>query len=169
MNDAVAHDADLIVVLNDNDMSISCSTGGLPNIWQPFGNMVIQSISMTRVRLMFSHIHNGHIIHGYINLQLMQQITYLKPLVLIILGLLMGMMLNNWSSFQCAKKRKGPRLVHVYTKKGKGFKPAEADPITYHAITKIAPVRCSSKKITSKYSDVFGQWLCDQAAQDDRL
>jgi hypothetical protein len=47
---------------------------------------------------------NGHIIHGYINLQLMQQITYLKPLVLIILGLLMGMMLNNWSSFQCAEK-----------------------------------------------------------------
>jgi deoxyxylulose-5-phosphate synthase len=58
----------------------------------------------------------------------------------------MGMMLNNWSSFQCAKKRKGPRLVHVYTKKGKGFKPAEADPITYHAITKIAPVATAPAK-----------------------
>ncbi|MFI8036694.1 1-deoxy-D-xylulose-5-phosphate synthase, partial [Acinetobacter baumannii] len=65
------------------------------------------------------------------------------------------------------KKRKGPRLVHVYTKKGKGFAPAEADPITYHAIGKINAA--SGGKTPPKYSDVFGEWLCDEAAQDERL
>ena len=60
--------------------------------------------------------------------------------------------------------------MHIYTKKGKGFAPAEADPITYHAITKIAPTASApAKKLPPKYSDVFGQWLCDEAAQDDRL
>ena len=48
---------------------------------------------------MYSRTHNGHIIHDYISLLLMPQITYLKPLVLIILALLMGMMSNNWSMF----------------------------------------------------------------------
>ncbi|WP_271652213.1 1-deoxy-D-xylulose-5-phosphate synthase, partial [Acinetobacter baumannii] len=69
--------------------------------------------------------------------------------------------------FNALKKRKGPRLVHVYTKKGKGFAPAEADPITYHAIGKINAA--SGGKTPPKYSDVFGEWLCDEAAQDERL
>ncbi|MFH4307945.1 1-deoxy-D-xylulose-5-phosphate synthase N-terminal domain-containing protein, partial [Acinetobacter baumannii] len=67
--------------------------------------------------------------------------------------------------FNALKKRKGPRLVHVYTKKGKGFAPAEADPITYHAISKINAT--SGGKAPPKYSDVFGEWLCDEAAQDE--
>jgi 1-deoxy-D-xylulose-5-phosphate synthase len=123
MNDAVAHDADLIVVLNDNDMSISCSTGGFANIWLRFGKQVSWSMSMNMAKPMFSHIRSGLITHAYINLQQMQRITYLKRLVLIILGHLMGMMLNNsHKSFHALKKRKGPRLVHVYTKKGKGLR-----------------------------------------------
>ncbi len=69
--------------------------------------------------------------------------------------------------FTALKKRKGPRLIHVYTKKGKGFAPAEADQIKYHAITKINAK--SAPQTAPKYSDVFGQWLCDEAAQDERL
>jgi len=69
--------------------------------------------------------------------------------------------------FEAVKKRKGPRLVHVYTKKGKGFAPAEADQIKYHAISKLNAV--ASTSTAPKYSDVFGQWLCDEAAQDQRL
>ena len=69
--------------------------------------------------------------------------------------------------FNALKKRKGPRLVHIYTKKGKGFAPAESDQIKYHAISKINTT--ASTNFAPKYSDVFGQWLCDEAQLDERL
>ena len=69
--------------------------------------------------------------------------------------------------FNALKKRKGPRLVHIYTKKGKGFAPAESDQIKYHAISKINTT--ASTNSAPKYSDVFGQWLCDEAQSDERL
>uniref|UniRef100_UPI0028B0A327 1-deoxy-D-xylulose-5-phosphate synthase n=1 Tax=Pseudomonas sp. TaxID=306 RepID=UPI0028B0A327 len=67
---------------------------------------------------------------------------------------------------------KGPQFLHVVTKKGKGFAPAEIDPIGYHAITKLEPADkpVVPKAISGpKYSAVFGQWLCDMAAADNRL
>jgi 1-deoxy-D-xylulose-5-phosphate synthase len=66
----------------------------------------------------------------------------------------------------------GPQFLHVVTKKGKGFAPAELDPIGYHAITKLepaTPVAAPKKPSGPKYSNVFGQWLCDMAEQDARL
>ncbi|WP_151812656.1 1-deoxy-D-xylulose-5-phosphate synthase [Acinetobacter nosocomialis] len=168
MNDAVAHDADLIVVLNDNDMSISCSTGGfakhLAAIWE-----------------------KGHLVnvneHGEAYIQPHPKWTYnsrlhqsatdaadnlFKAIGFDYFGPFDGHDVNQLVQvFNALKKRKGPRLVHVYTKKGKGFAPAEADPITYHAIGKINAT--SGGKTPPKYSDVFGEWLCDEAAQDERL
>ncbi len=168
MNDAVAHDADLIVVLNDNDMSISCSTGGfakhLAAIWE-----------------------KGHLVnvneHGEAYIQPHPKWTYnsrlhqsatdaadnlFKAIGFDYFGPFDGHDVNQLVQvFNALKKRKGPRLVHVYTKKGKGFAPAEADPITYHAIGKINTT--SGGKAPPKYSDVFGEWLCDEAAQDERL
>jgi 1-deoxy-D-xylulose-5-phosphate synthase len=68
---------------------------------------------------------------------------------------------------------KGPQFLHVVTKKGKGFAPAEVDPIGYHAITKLepldAPVAAPKKAGGPKYSAVFGEWLCDMAKADSRL
>lgn len=168
MNDAVAHDADLIVVLNDNDMSISCSTGGfakhLAAIWE-----------------------KGHLVnvneHGEAYIQPHPKWTYnsrlhqsatdaadnlFKAIGFDYFGPFDGHDVTQLVQvFNALKKRKGPRLVHVYTKKGKGFAPAEADPITYHAIGKINAA--SGVKTPPKYSDVFGEWLCDEAAQDERL
>jgi 1-deoxy-D-xylulose-5-phosphate synthase len=68
----------------------------------------------------------------------------------------------------------GPQLLHIYTTKGKGFAPAEADPVGYHAINKIEPkpkvqVAVPSQPKKPKYQDIFGQWLCDMAEQDKRL
>ena len=66
----------------------------------------------------------------------------------------------------------GPQFLHVVTKKGKGCPPAEADPITWHAISKLEPVGAPpapKKPAGPKYSNVFGQWLCDMAAADPRL
>ncbi|MEH6501029.1 MAG: 1-deoxy-D-xylulose-5-phosphate synthase, partial [Pseudoalteromonas distincta] len=67
------------------------------------------------------------------------------------------------------RELKGPQFLHVVTQKGKGFSPAEADPIGYHAITKLEPKPASNGVSKPKYSNVFGQWLCDMAAEDQRL
>ncbi|HID0286083.1 TPA: 1-deoxy-D-xylulose-5-phosphate synthase [Acinetobacter baumannii] len=168
MNDAVAHDADLIVVLNDNDMSISCSTGGfakhLAAIWE-------------KGHLVNVNEHGEAYIQPYpkwtYNSRLHQSATdaadnLFKAIGFDYFGPFDGHDVTQLVQvFNALKKRKGPRLVHVYTKKGKGFAPAEADPITYHAIGKINAA--SGGKTPPKYSDVFGEWLCDEAAQDERL
>lgn len=67
---------------------------------------------------------------------------------------------------------KGPQLLHVKTKKGKGYEPAEKDPIGYHAVPKFNPDECALPKNAGgkpTFSAIFGQWLCDMAAKDERL
>ena len=65
---------------------------------------------------------------------------------------------------------KGPQLLHIKTQKGKGYKPAEADPIGYHGVPKFDPNISSlpkSKPSAATFSKVFGDWLCDMAEQDN--
>ena len=168
LNDAVAHSADLMVVLNDNDMSISCSTGGfakhLAAIWErgEFVNVTEQGEAYVQPHPEWLYNSRLHSAATDAADNLFQAIGFdyfgpydghdVKQLVHV---------------FNALKKRKGPRLIHVYTKKGKGFAPAESDQIKYHAISKINAVAASNT--APKYSDVFGQWLCDEAAQDARL
>lgn len=171
MNDAVAHDADLIVVLNDNDMSISCSTGGfakhLAAIWETGQLVNVNEQGEAYVQPHPKWTYNSRLHQSATD----AADNLFKAIGFDYFGPFDGHDVEQLAQvFHALKKRKGPRLVHIYTKKGKGFAPAEADPITYHAITKIAPVTAAPvKKTPPKYSDVFGQWLCDEAAQDDRL
>lgn len=169
MNDAVAHQANLLVVLNDNDMSISCSTGGfakhLAAIWQSgqYVSLDEQGEVVIKPHPEWSYTSRLHeaATDAADNLFKAIGFEYFGPfdghntqeLVQV---------------FEALKQRKGPRLVHIYTKKGKGFSPAEADPIKYHAIGKIT-AKPSSGKTAKKYADVFGDWLCDEAEQDERL
>ena len=70
------------------------------------------------------------------------------------------------------RHRKGPQLLHVITKKGQGYKLAENDPVKYHAISKKVAEDYQSAALTTPkptYTQIFGQWLCDQAAADKRL
>ncbi|MCH7304316.1 1-deoxy-D-xylulose-5-phosphate synthase [Acinetobacter sp. NIPH 1869] len=170
MNDAVAHDADLIVVLNDNDMSISCSTGGfakhLAAIWETGQLVNVNEQGEAYVQPHPKWTYNSRLHQSATD----AADNLFKAIGFDYFGPFDGHDVDQLAQvFHALKKRKGPRLVHIYTKKGKGFAPAEADPITYHAITKIAPAAAPVKKSPPKYSDVFGQWLCDEAAQDDRL
>lgn len=171
MNDAVAHDADLIVVLNDNDMSISCSTGGfakhLAAIWETGQLVNVNEQGEAYVQPHPKWTYNSRLHQSATD----AADNLFKAIGFDYFGPFDGHDVEQLTQvFHALKKRKGPRLVHIYTKKGKGFAPAEADPITYHAITKIAPTASApAKKSPPKYSDVFGQWLCDEAAQDDRL
>ncbi|XID74523.1 1-deoxy-D-xylulose-5-phosphate synthase [Alkanindiges sp. WGS2144] len=174
MNDAVQHQADILVVLNDNDMSISGSVGGfakhLGALWkkgqsvylsdtgevsiQPHPNWTFNPRvnSNDAAENLFSAI--GFEYFGPVDGHNLQELTRILTLL---------------------KDRKGPRLLHVYTTKGKGFAPAELDPIGYHAISKLSSNVINSIKAVDKdtkpqkYSDVFGQFLCDQAALDERL
>lgn len=171
MNDAVAHNADLIVVLNDNDMSISCSTGGfakhLAAIWEKGHLINIDAEGQAYVQPHPQWTYNSRLHQSATD----AADNLFKAIGFDYFGPFDGHDVNQLVDvFHALKKRKGPRLIHVYTKKGKGFIPAEADPITYHAISKVAPVTTApAKKSPPKYSDVFGQWLCDEAAQDSRL
>ncbi|MEG1490338.1 1-deoxy-D-xylulose-5-phosphate synthase [Acinetobacter sp.] len=168
MNDAVAHNADLMVVLNDNDMSISCSTGGfakhLAAIWESG-----QSVNISETGEAYLEPHPEWNYNSRLHSSATDAADNLfKAIGFDYFGPFDGHDVNQLVQvFNALKKRKGPRLIHVYTKKGKGFIPAESDQIKYHAISKINAV--ASANVAPKYSDVFGQWLCDEAAQDDRL
>ena len=169
MNDAVAHDADLIVVLNDNDMSISCSTGGfakhLAAIWETGQLINVDENGQAYVQPHPKWTYNSRLHQSATN----AADNLFKAIGFDYFGPFDGHDVQQLTQvFSALKKRKGPRLVHIYTKKGKGFAPAEADPITYHAISKITAAP-AVKKAPPKYSDIFGQWLCDEAAQDQRL
>lgn len=172
MNDAVHHQADLLVILNDNDMSISCSVGGfsrhLAALWQSGYQVGVtdqaEPILQPRPDMQFKARKLAPDCEQ--NLFKAIGFEYFGPFdghdlpeLLRVLRLL--------------KTRKTPRLLHVYTTKGKGFAPAEADPIGYHAIGKLNAVKPaalpSDQPKPQKYSDVFGQFLCDLAAQDPRM
>ena len=168
MNDAVAHHADLIVVLNDNDMSISCSTGGfakhLAALWKKGQSVAIQDDGTAYIQDYPEWSYNSRLHESATD----AADNLFKAIGFDYFGPFDGHDVDGLVQvFNALKHRKGPRLVHIYTKKGKGFAPAEADQIKYHAISKINTVASSNP--APKYSDVFGQWLCDEAAQDDRL
>lgn len=168
MNDAVAHNADLMVVLNDNDMSISCSTGGfakhLAAIWEQGQFINIDEEGQAFVQDCPEWNYNSRLHQSATD----AADNLFKAIGFDYFGPFDGHDVEQLVQvFNALKKRKGPRLIHVYTVKGKGFAPAEADQIKYHAIGKINA--SATKNVEPKYSDVFGQWLYDEAAQDDRL
>ena len=186
MNDAVQQDADLLVVLNDNDMSISCSIGGfsrhLAMLWESGFQVDIneagEPVLRPRPDMKGFDRRKRHTEHRAIpqledNLFKAIGFTYFGPFdghnipeLLRVLTL--------------AKAVHGPVLVHIYTTKGKGFAPAELDPVGYHAIGRLPAETVAVSQTDSanaepkappalKYSQVFGQFLCDKAAEDDKL
>ncbi|WP_025645077.1 MULTISPECIES: 1-deoxy-D-xylulose-5-phosphate synthase [unclassified Psychrobacter] len=205
MNDAVQQDADLLVILNDNDMSISCSIGGfsrhLAMLWESGYQVDIsdtgQPIVCQRPDMQGFDRRKRHKEHRDVpviedNLFKAIGFTYFGPFDGHNIPELVRVL-------SLAKQVSGPVLVHIYTTKGKGFAPAEADPVGYHAISKL-PVETSAKTDATqnnstnsqqthneeksaeqapivncaatsalKYSQVFGQFLCDKAATDERL
>ncbi len=165
---------DLLVILNDNNMSISKNIGGLSNylarIWssrwytqiREGGKMALRLIPSARKFASKAEEHiKGMVTPGTLFEEL--GFNYVGPMdghnVKEIIRTLRN--LNDTS---------GPKLLHLITKKGKGFKPAEVDPIGFHAITKMENPNASKKKnVGMKYSDVFGSWLTSKANVDPSL
>ncbi|HAD08654.1 MAG TPA: 1-deoxy-D-xylulose-5-phosphate synthase [Porticoccaceae bacterium] len=171
----VAHvDEDMLVVLNDNNMSISKNVGGLAtyfsklwsskpyNLFRESAKRLLKTFPSTSVLVRKTEeLMKALVAPGIIFEEL--GFTYIGPIDGHNIPLLVKTLEN-------LKKVTGPVLLHVATSKGKGFIPAEEDPIGYHAINKREPLAKEKQPATNtigkpKYQQVFGDWLCDMAEQ----
>lgn len=174
LNHASEVDADMLVILNDNDMSISHNVGGLSNYLAKILSSRTYSSMREGSKKVLSRLPGAWEIarrtEEYAKGMLVPG-TLFEGLGWNYIGPIDGHDLPTLvATLRNMRDMKGPQFLHVVTKKGKGFAPAELDPIGYHAITKLeAPGSAPKKTGGPKYSSVFGQWLCDMAAQDARL
>ncbi|MFA5665205.1 1-deoxy-D-xylulose-5-phosphate synthase [Castellaniella sp.] len=173
LNHAGEVDADMLVVLNDNDMSISHNVGGLSNY--------LAKILSSRT---YSHMREGSkkVLSKIPPAWELARKTEETAKAMLAPGVLFEELGWNYigpidghdlptlvTTLRNMRQLKGPQFLHVVTRKGKGFSPAEADPIGYHAITKLEPKPSSNGQSKPRYSNIFGQWLCDMAEADARL
>ncbi|MCY1264452.1 1-deoxy-D-xylulose-5-phosphate synthase [compost metagenome] len=178
LNHASDVQADMLVILNDNDMSISRNVGGLSNYLAKILSSRTYSSMREGSKKVLSRLPGAWEIarrtEEYAKGMLVPG-TLFEELGWNYIGPIDGHDLPTLiSTLRNMRDLKGPQFLHVVTKKGKGFAPAEADPIGYHAITKLepegTPAHAAPKKAGGpKYSSVFGRWLCDMAAKDQRL
>ena len=169
LNHAGDTDADLLIILNDNDMSISKNVGAMSKYLTKLisGKMYstmkskslgfLEKMPMIREFAKRSEEHlKGMVLPS----------TLFEELGVIYFGPIDGHDLPTLvKTLQNLKKLKMPRLLHIITKKGYGLKTAENDPCKFHGV---APASTSSSTLPS-YSEVFGQWLLDTAANDQQL
>jgi 1-deoxy-D-xylulose-5-phosphate synthase len=174
MNNAGAMDVDLLVVLNDNEMSISRPVGALTNYL---------------ARLLSGRLYSGarraseHILKRVGVWELARRAeehvkgmvtpsTLFEEFGFNYIGPIDGHDLDTLiATLDNIRKLKGPQFLHIVTRKGQGYKLAEEDPIAYHGPGKFDPAEGLKKAAPGKptYSQVFGDWLCDMAKADPRL
>jgi 1-deoxy-D-xylulose-5-phosphate synthase len=177
LNDAAHNKADMLVVLNDNQMSISNNVGGLSNylarIWASKNYIALREEGKKVLATMPAAWNFARRTEESVKHLAASTGTLFEAIGFNTIGPIDGHdVIELVKVLRSLRTAKGPQLLHIYTTKGKGFAPAEADPIGYHAISKIAPavergITPAVKK--PKYSEVFGEWLCDMAALDTRL
>lgn len=187
LNCAGDMDVDLLVILNDNEMSISPNVGALPKY---LASNVVRDMHglLSTIKAQSSKVLDklpgamelaqkvenkiktlaGEAEHAKQSLSLFENFGFRYT------GPVDGHNVENLVDvLKDLRGRKGPQLLHVITKKGNGYKFAENDPVKYHAVAKlpsevpVPEVKPAAAKPT--YTQVFGQWLCDQAAADERL
>ncbi len=172
-NAGVHNDINLLVILNDNDMSISPPVGALNRYFarlmsgkfyaaaRNVGKSVLPA-PMLELAKRFEEHAKGMIVPA----------TMFEEFGFNYIGPIDGHDLESLvPTLQNLKELKGPQFLHVVTKKGQGYKLAEADPVLYHGPGKFNPAEGIKPAAAGKktYTQVFGDWLCDMAAQDKRL
>ena len=176
MNNAGVSDTDLLVILNDNDMSISPAVGGLNR----YLARLVSGRAYVAARQAAEKILSGipqlgklakkvevHAKGMIVPSTLFEQFgfNYIGPIDGHDLDSLLPTLRN-------IRELKGPQFLHIVTRKGQGYKLAEEDPIAYHGPGTFNPAEGIKKPATPgkpTYSQVFGEWLCDMAAADERL
>ena len=176
LNNAGVADADMLVILNDNDMSISPAVGALNrylarlfsgssfNAARKAGEKILDFSPSLREFAKRAEEHvKGMLTPG----------TLFEEMGFNYIGPIDGHDLESLiPTLQNLKSLKGPQFLHVITKKGQGYKLAEVDPILYHGVSKFQPeVGIAGGPSGGKptYTQVFGDWLCDMAAADPKL
>ena len=175
MNNAGTMDVDLLVVLNDNEMSISPPVGALTNYFARLmsGRMYdtakrYSEHVLKRLPAMWELARRAeeHVKGMVTPSTLFEEFgfNYIGPIDGHDLDALLPTLAN-------IKKLKGPQFLHVITRKGQGYKLAEDDPVLYHGPGKFNPAEGIRKAAGAKptYSQVFGDWLCEVAAADKRM
>jgi 1-deoxy-D-xylulose-5-phosphate synthase len=173
-NHGLGH-ADMLVILNDNDMSISPPVGALNKYLARLmsgkfyaaaregAKSVLKNTPLYDFARKFEEHTKGLVVPSTIFEEL--GLTYVGPID--------GHDLDSLiPTLQNLREKKGPQFLHVVTKKGYGYKLAEADPVNYHGPGKFDPAVGLVKPATPPkltFTQVFGQWLCDQAEADPRL
>jgi len=175
LNNAGTAGADLLVVLNDNEMSISEPVGALNrylasvlssrlyNTMRRGGKEVLSKVPPVKELAKRWEEHmKGMVLPGTLFEEF--GFNYIGPIDGHDVDALTRTLGN-------VKALKGPQLLHVITRKGYGYARAEDDPILYHGVTKFDPAVGFAPKPAARpaYTQVFGDWLCDMAARDDRL
>ncbi|MBE1277123.1 1-deoxy-D-xylulose-5-phosphate synthase [Enterovibrio baiacu] len=176
MNHAGGVHSDMLVVLNDNEMSISENVGALNNHLAQLlsgnfytsiregGKKVLSGAPPIKelVRRAEEHL-KGMVVPG----------TLFEELGFNYIGPVDGHDVEELvKTIKNMRNLKGPQFLHVMTKKGKGYEPAEKDPIGYHAVPKFNPAENKLPKAAASgptFSKIFGDWLCDMAAEDEKL
>ncbi|MBM4200562.1 MAG: 1-deoxy-D-xylulose-5-phosphate synthase [Gammaproteobacteria bacterium] len=177
LNHAGVLDANLLVILNDNEMSISPNVGALNNyLAKLLSGKFYTTVREGSRQLLRRHMPSvwelarraeehmkGMVIPGTLFEEL--GFNYIGPVDGHDIETLVTTLRN-------LRQMSGPRFLHIVTQKGKGYAPAEADPVAYHAVGKFDPSQDhlpKSKPGLPTYTEIFGQWLCDMADQDPRL
>ncbi|MCU7936788.1 MAG: 1-deoxy-D-xylulose-5-phosphate synthase [Candidatus Thiodiazotropha sp. (ex Dulcina madagascariensis)] len=176
LNQAGALDQDLLVVLNDNDMSISKPVGGFSNHLARLLSGKVYTSMREGGKSALSHL--PHQVSDLVS----KWEEHMKGMVMP--GTLFEEMGFNYigpidghdfdtlvATLHNMRDMPGPRLLHVITQKGRGYMPAEKDPCVYHGVTPFDPATGKMEKGASAktYTQVFGDWLCAAAGEDDRL
>ena len=176
LNHAGSLPTDLLVVLNDNNMSISENVGALSNRFaqalsgplyahlRERGKQILRQMPTVRELARRSERHlKGMVLPG----------TLFEELGFNYIGPVDGHDVNALvKTLQNVSKLHGPQLLHVVTRKGKGYAPAEADPIKWHGPGPFDPASGTlfkEKSTGPTYSQIFGQWLCDMATADPKI
>jgi 1-deoxy-D-xylulose-5-phosphate synthase len=174
MNNAGAMDVDLLVILNDNEMSISPPVGALTNYLARLLSGRIYSTARRASEHLLKRVGVWELarraeehVKGMVTPSTLFEefgFNYIGPIDGHDLDALIPTLGN-------IKKLKGPQFLHIITRKGQGYKLAEDDPIAYHGPGKFNPAEGLQKASGARptYSQVFGDWLCDMAAREPRL
>ena len=163
----------ILIILNDNDMSISENVGGLNNYFSRIWASKVYKGIRKSGKSFLENLPQAHHIARKVETQMKAMVapgSIFEELGLNYIGPIDGHDINELTKvISNLKDFEGPQFLHVITKKGAGLDPAEADRIGFHAIGKIKPLDSTNKKLGPKYQDVFGQWIVDMAKENNDL
>lgn len=180
LNHAAHTESDMLVILNDNNMSISHSVGGLATYFSKVWASKLYTNFREGSKKVLSKIPQAWELARKTEEHMKGMVspgTLFEELGFYYIGPIDGHDMERLvHDLKNLRDLPGPKLLHIITRKGKGFAPAEADPVGYHALSKLEPKKPQTpeavdtrKPKKKKYQDVFGEWLCDTAEADPKL